>query len=261
MQNESNLNFYVSSLSELDDTIDVFRKKYPKSKMIFRGQSVADWKLESTLERFCSKNKLDFIEYCRNIFSIAGYIQSAKGLSFDLIDLKNIVQNKESDNYNNINYLPSYPYWVFLRQYGYPSPLLDWSLSPHIATFFSLWQSKCDSALWIYIEKPEGFKIHGTDMTNIEIKGPFTPNEKRHYLQQAVYTIAWKWEIKNGRRIFMPYETIRKDIKQDLFIKIVLNKSMHDDCINYFDQSNLNIYSLMQDTDSLMKYLTYKYFF
>jgi hypothetical protein len=246
----------ASSLAEFDAHVSMLKSKFSKSALYFRGQSEVDWKLESTLERANSGKAVSFIEYCRDIFKIAGPVQSVAGLTFELTDLQNIVTTVEKDSYDKINFIPNYPYWVYLRQHGYPSPMLDWSASPLIAAFFALWESKKDSVVWVYIERPEGLKLHGSDMTNIQLMGPFTPIERRHFIQQSVYTVAWYWE--NNNRAFKPYESIRSDLNQDIFVKIVLNHKMKDEALKYFDQANLNLHTLMQDVDSLMKYLSYR---
>jgi hypothetical protein len=246
----------ASSLAEFDVHVSMLRSKFSKSTLYFRGQPEVDWKLESTLERANSGKTVTFIEYCREIFKIAGPVQSVSGLTFNLIDLQKIVTSIEKDYYDKISFIPDYPYWVYLRQHGYPSPMLDWSASPLIAAFFALWESKKDAVVWVYIERPEGFKLHGSDMTNIQLIGPFTPIEKRHFLQQSVYTIACNWE--NGSRVFKSYESIRSDLNQDIFVKIILSQNMKDEALRYFDQANLNLHSLMQDVDSLMKYLSYR---
>jgi hypothetical protein len=175
---------------------------------------------------------------------------------FELSDLQRLVTSVEKDYYDKFNFIPAYPYWVFLRQHGYPSPMVDWSASPLIAAFFALWESIKDSTVWVYIERPEGFKLHGNDMTNIQLMGPYTPKEKRHFIQKSVYTIAWCWE--HDQRVFKPYESINSDLNQDVFVKIFLNHNIKDEVLEYFDQSNLNVYTLMEDIDSLMKYLSFR---
>jgi hypothetical protein len=249
----------VNSWTEYHEIINTLRDTYPGRVIYYRGQPSYDMKLESTLERVAKKTELNFVDYCRDILKIAGFVQSVTGLTFDLSELKEIAITK-NDSFDSNGIVPSYPYWVFLRQHGFPSPMLDWTSSPTIAAFFALWECKCESCVWAYIERPEGFKLGGNDMTNIKLLGPYTPGEKRHFIQKSVYTLAWSWDMENNCRVIKPYESIRKELDQDILIKVGLSLSMREQVLKELDKSNLNIYTLMEDVDSLMKYLAYRQF-
>jgi hypothetical protein len=66
--------------------------------------------------------------------------------------------------------------------------------------------------------------------------------------------------MENNCRVIKPYESIRKELDQDILIKVGLSLSMREQVLKELDKSNLNIYTLMEDVDSLMKYLAYRQF-
>ncbi len=72
------------------------------------------------------------------------------------------------------NGLPGYEYMTYLRHYGFPSPLLDWSKSPYVAAFFAfhnLNQELERVAIFVYLEHITGVKGGRVNEPNLFIRG------------------------------------------------------------------------------------------
>ena len=97
--------------------------------LLFRGQSKAEWKLESSLERIYKTMPEE--KYYRKIRILRPHLVSCLGNSVPEFNFNDYKCNEL------LAVPPGLEYLTFLRHCGFPSPLLDWSLSPFIAAFFA----------------------------------------------------------------------------------------------------------------------------
>ena len=103
---------------------------------IFRGQADFDWKLESSLTRAM-----------RNSYPSAS-LQEMQ--SFAGQHLQAFKQNIRGRCSLDLNAAPEDTLWALGQHFGLFTPFLDWSRSPYVALFFSLF-GQCNSgrhALW-----------------------------------------------------------------------------------------------------------------
>lgn len=160
-------------------------------------------------------------------------------------------------------HLPAYDFLVYLRHYGFPSPLLDWTESPYIAAYFAyLNASVANPAVYCYIELPRGMKMHSVGDSKIAVQGPYVSTDKRHFAQRAWYTIATKWDIGAETHVFCPHESVfsRNDKDQDVLIKIILPAAGRRDALLALADYNINHFTLFQSEDSLVKALETRIF-
>ena len=97
--------------------------------LLFRGQSSAEWKIESSLERIYET--MPEKKYYHRIKVLRAHLISCVG---------NIVPEFDDRGFECNQLLstpPGLEYLAFLRHCGFPSPLLDWTLSPFVAAFFA----------------------------------------------------------------------------------------------------------------------------
>lgn len=87
----------------------------------FRGHRRTDWKLQTTFQRYAELINLPLNDYIHRVLPEVAYqVSSLENYSINL---------KEPDDLG-----------VFLAQlqhHGFPTPLLDWTLSPYIAAYFA----------------------------------------------------------------------------------------------------------------------------
>lgn len=91
-------------------------------KFIYRGQSNSDWVLSTTIHRTGRiTTHSDFVSYFTNILPfVQEPIEAWDGSRRDLS-----------------NPLQMASFLAFLQHNGFPTPLLDWTLSPYIAAYFA----------------------------------------------------------------------------------------------------------------------------
>lgn len=132
------------------------------SHVLFRGQANALWKLRTTLERYTAKI-ISVKQYDNYLESIKPAVETYTGRKWDLSDMDKY-RSRSNGKW------PGYPFMIYARHHGFPSPLLDWTLSPYIALFFSL-SPECESdtaAVYAFIEAPEAVKIMRGKTTRIQ---------------------------------------------------------------------------------------------
>jgi hypothetical protein len=114
-------------------------------KWLFRGQSDPAWQLETSYRRYCRSIGVAF-DLRRFIHLLESFVGTASDyLERDLTDLS--VSSKIA----------------LAQHHGIPTPFLDWTESPYIATFFALWHrvsSPCETpfTVWAMRVGPDGFR-------------------------------------------------------------------------------------------------------
>jgi len=240
---------------------------FGQCRMLYRGQGDSNWDLQTTLERFTNKQYriLDYLDVTTRIVS---EIESFTDSDFNIQNSEHILKemNENSSVFNL--HLPIYNYWAYLRHNGFPSPLLDWTFSPYIAAFFAFFDEteseRC--AVYIYVEYPAGIKSSSGTDPRINVFGPYVRTHKRHFLQQSWYSIAVQGAINVPDPVdyslqnIISHEEIFKLEKedQDLIIKLTLPKTEKESVLKYLNKYNINLFSLFQTEESLLKTIAFK---
>ncbi len=272
-QNASILTIELNSWDEYENTITELRKKYgtrtgpdspeepniKKSDLLFRGQSDSNWPIETTLER-TTKAAYTIIDYLDLIDRCANEIESLTGNTWALKSYPEAC--REIDNNQDFMrvYFPHnhYAYLVYLRHHGFPSPLLDWTTSPYIAAYFAFREridcQKC--AIYIFIERPTGFKFNCSGDVLISTLGPYVKTHSRHFSQKAWYTISTRWDHETKKHTFCPHQMVSCPsgvFEQDVLIKITIPRKDRIIALKQLDDYNINDYTLFQGEDALVR--------
>lgn len=226
--------------------------KYGISELLFRGQGDESWGLSTTLERYKS-DIVSLRQYHRYLQRIRPAVESYTGRTWEL-------DNADSFDTDFVHNLPGYPMMVYARHHGFPSPLLDWTLSPYIALFFAFsTPTKAERvAVYGFIETPEGVKGGFVGQPEIRGQGPYATTHERHFTQQAQYTICiekpkdeWNYSSHDS------YFSSAND-EQDYIRKITLPQSLRQEVLTRLDLMNINDYSLFRTEEGLMRMLAFR---
>ncbi len=246
---------FESEIEEVQQFRDEKRQeKHPLyvSEVLFRGQADESWGLSTTLERF-TDSPISLKKYHNYLERIKSAIETYTGREW------NLGTSDDLDLEYFANW-PGYPMMIYTRHHGFPSPLLDWTLSPYIALFFAL--SPCsdsdNAAIYAFIETPEAVKGGWAYASQIRVQGRYATSHERHFAQQAQYTICL--EKKENEWIYSKHESYfeHADDKQDYLRKITFPRHIRDEALKRLDLMNINDYSLFRTEEGLMSMLAFR---
>ena len=167
----------------------------PWDEIWFRGQSKATWALHTTLGNGAGTRHA-VADYLRLIGEIQPAIETFTGGQFSIPDRMGIENFcREYDLFDQkLRGLATY--LAHLRHGGFPSPPLDWSVSPYVAAYFAFHHAELDGdvAMYAYREWAGGMKVGGSDDPHIMSLGPLFKTHKRHFRQHSRYTACVQFE-------------------------------------------------------------------
>lgn len=264
----------LSSWSEYRDAIAAIHDRFAHHSkgderryancIVYRGQRCAAWALETTLERERVGN-LTALQYFERATRHRRELESLTGMAWHVPDDDEAKEQLGRDADSLMVHPPAYPYLVYLRHHGFPSPLLDWSLSPYVAAFFAFAEVNHQSdervAVYAYIGMPRGTKAGWLGAPVITLLGPHVPTDRRHFLQQAVYTWCVQPDDSGDFRLCSHHEVLqRPSDRQDTLIRITLPASEKRAALSDLFDHNINPYTLFGTEDALARTLAMKAF-
>lgn len=224
------------------------------SPPLFRGHENASWKLQTTMERL-KPGEWPIENYYKVMCSVLPTVQSFTEKSWDLGEEYKKEEGKP-------NPPQGYEFMVYLRQLGFPSPLLDWSRSPYVAAFFAFRHGRDSEekhiAIYSYLEYYGGAKGWMDAEAAIFGIGPYITTHKRHHNQQCEYTLCKK--SGENTYVYCNHEDALKKVAdgQDILTKYSLPRSERFKVLEKLNLMNINSYSLFGNEESLMETLAYK---
>lgn len=140
--------------------------------MIFRGQRDSEWGLITTIDRI----KEDKDAYKRGLVEQILFATIMANLTTDLICV--------SKNLNFQLELPLEAYLPIPQHHGIPTPYLDFTADPAVATYFATRNSRDHGSASIY-----GYYLPQTDSSNKKINMRFVPPFiERPYIQKGIFS-------------------------------------------------------------------------
>lgn len=222
----------------------------------FRGQCNERWPLQTTLERYSPNKNYSSEEYFKLLETIKPRIEAYTSKRWNLPEFS----KKEA-----LNSLPptGYNFMVYCRHHGFPSPLLDWSKSPYVASYFAFTKAEEKKNVSIYVFMPTFKEILDNYYAEIFALGPLVnSNTDRHDNQQSVYTLCLKLddEVDSEDVFYAKYtDAYRNAQLSGKLIKYTIPGKEKNKVLRKLDSMEINEYSLFNSEDSLMSTLAYQH--
>ncbi|MBC8466317.1 MAG: FRG domain-containing protein [Desulfobacteraceae bacterium] len=230
--------------------------------ILFRGHQNSCWELRTTFERYTGKDEIPALEYYEMANTILPNISnhSDKGCYLNLEGVREWAKMLRSAFLYS---LPSREYMTYLRHYGFPSPLLDWTKDHYIAAFFAF-RDVLDMtrrvAIYAYIDYIGiGKTIEGSGPVILTVpENDLFP--ERHLRQKSCYTSCL---IDTSFGVtFSSHENAfpKSDSDENLLWKFTLPTSEKISILHELDEMGINSYKLFNTEDTLMETLALRTF-
>ena len=245
------------------------------SELLFRGHCDASWELSTTLERELRKyfgkktwgevnttwkdlKEISWEKYHGILQRIAPAISSLTKFEID-------VGHEIPKEFDWNDPPPEYEFIVHLRHFGFPAPLLDWTVSPYVAAFFAFNKAdENDVAIYSFREHEGKGKIRDTRSPHINVLDQYIKTHKRHFKQQSCYTFCYRSDdidiekLKDKDRFYCSHESIQFQKEQDVLKKYTIPASERKKVMAKLDLMNINSFTLFGSDESLMATLAYR---
>ena len=234
------------------------------SKFLYRGQGDSTLNLLATLDR-SGQEMRSLKEYHHLISAVKPQIESFTGVNWNILSYPHGIEKWLKDNGSLIphafgcspEFQDTYSYMVYLRHYGFPSPMIDWTVSPYVAAYFAFRHDLRDVknvSIYVYLESKSEIRLKSGSSNEpyIHKLGPYVRTDRRHFLQQSQYTIC---VIHDNEWQYAPHEKAftRCDPVQDVLWKFNIPYSERLKVLRILDGYNINALSLFGSEESLME--------
>lgn len=262
--NEKNLDSWETFEEHLKK-LDLERlQNKSKSKFLYRGQGDHEFELLSTLERNGQERML-IKEYHHLVSVVKPQIESFAGGNWNILSYPSGINKWLEENDTIIphafgwspEFQDTYSYMVYLRHYGFPSPMIDWTSSPYVAAYFAFRRVSSTIekvSIYVFLESKSeiGLKSRSSNEPGIYRFGPYVKTDRRHFIQQSQYTICI---LRDGEWRYVPHEKAfaRCAPDQDVLWKFNIPYSERLKVLSLLDSYNINALSLFGSTESLME--------
>ena len=231
-------------------------------KIVYRGHADSDWLLESTLERH-NEDEWNLYTYTQLALRCLPQIETLTGQSWGTSDPDSVIEELKQSDLLTLR-IPTYGLWVYLRQHGFPSPLLDWTESPYVAAFFALVDgvqpSAATSSVVAYVTGGPSAAYLG--VPNISFFSPYVSTVKRHFAQQALYSLCTRSEKGadplDAHQFVSHEEVLNQDREETLMFRILIPNTERLTARVQLNEVNINHFSLYGSEDALMNTLAFK---
>lgn len=233
--------------------------------LLFRGQSDSEWQLRTTLERADCEGMSFAAYYQRAVARVRPAVETFTGVKWDVPDYSVALEELFRSDHElfSLHRFPSvelYRYLVYLRHHGLPSPLLDWTESANVATFFAFREPGKTQArsIYVYCERPLFAKGGAVGEPSMRSIGKYVRSHPRHFRQQSNYTICSSFEAGSGWHFHPHGPVFGGRGQQDFLWKFNIPSSERVGVLRTLDRYNLNAFSLFDTEETLLETMWFR---
>ncbi len=225
------------------------------SDFLFRGQANSSWHLKATLERYTGEEECNLLDYYQTMRKIKPQIETFTDRHWELPSREQYDEWLDKED-SLLSRWPGYDFMIYLRHHGFPSPLLDWTRSPYIASYFAFQSAKEKNgyvSIYALLENTGKGMSYCWDSPNIWSLGPDIHSHPRHFIQQSDYTICAI--LRNQQYYYVPHENvgINSRREQNLLWKFNVPVTCRLKILKHLDTMNVNGFSLFSTEESLVE--------
>lgn len=228
---------YKYFIDYLTDNSDFFQN------YIFRGHRSTGYKLESTLDRKITDKTS--VQEIRNL---------------QLKNFKRYIIGKRGTN--PPIYTEENEWWALGQHNGLDTPLLDWTYSPYVATYFAFYKKEAITekrVVFALNKVAVKKKIEQIDTNDIEFYRPEADDNSRIISQNGLFT-----KTKGGKELEEWVKTQFADTAdtndKPVLIKFLFPNSVRIECLKSLDTMNINHATLFPDIYGSCIYTNMKLF-
>lgn len=245
----------IETINDYNEEILKLKNEIGENRVIlFRGQSNHEWEIRTSLERHGTE-VIECEKYYRIIDKYKPFINPIIATRYERKSTANGYPFDFKEYEEGSRELPEMEYLAYLRHHGFPTPLIDFSISHFVALFFACndfsQSNKTDGKVFLY--SPPQLPLGGNNIPELVIIGRFLEAGNRHFAQQSQYLIPIEfdseWKFITFKKAVVDTSNIPK------LRELVISKNIKSKLMKELRMMNVTRYTMYLNEDSLIQSL------